>query len=295
MPTKPADEYKSKLLDRLRQISRGASAPLGFSRAAEISTPAMIVVAVLPRNDPSLAEAAVRAGADAIALRLCGAGTDFLKETGGFAAEGPAIKEVVAALGDRAIVGVVIGSNGNMTSDELTEAAGSGIDFLAMYPHVTPASFLDLSNVGRLAILDQQGGNAVRGINELSIQAVLFRTERPPDSPSEMTVLDVASFRGAADGIHRPLVAFPSWRLKPTDLEVLKNAGIEGVALVGPDPDANAEAVEAAVRPYREVVTRLGKPTGRRVALADPAVILPRAALGTGGGIEEDDDDEGEE
>ena len=32
----------------------------------------------------------------------------------------------------------------------------------------------------------------------------------------------------------------------------------------GPEPDATAESVESAIRPYREVVTRLGKPVGRR-------------------------------
>ena len=179
MPNKATETSKSKLLDRLRLISRGASTPLGFGRAAEVSAPAMLIVAVLPRNDLALAEAAIRAGADAIAFRLCGAGTDLLKETGDVAAEGAAIREAVAAIGDRAVVGVVVGSNGTASSEELSSLASSGIDFLAMYPHLTPASFLELSTVGRLAILDQQGGSVARGINELSIQAVLLRTERP--------------------------------------------------------------------------------------------------------------------
>src|SRR5579883_1813710 len=100
MSAKPAEGYKSKLLDRLRQISRGAAAPIGFGRAAEPSPPAMLLVAVLPRNDVSLAEAAVRAGADAVAFRVCGVGTDILKETGGVEAEGQAIADAVAAIGD---------------------------------------------------------------------------------------------------------------------------------------------------------------------------------------------------
>jgi hypothetical protein len=253
----------------------------------------MLLVAVLPRNDVSLAEAAVRAGADAVAFRVCGVGTDILKETGGVEAEGQAIADAVAAIGDRAAFGVIIGSNGSINRDDLARLATLGIDFLAMYPHLTPASFLELTSVGRLAILDSQGGNVVRGINDLSIQAVLMRAERPPDSPAGMTVLDVAAIRGAADGIHRPLIAFPAWQLAPDDLEVLKNAGIEAVALVGPAPDATAEVVESSIRPYRELVSHLGRPTGRRVALAEPAVILPRMAPAIGGDAEEDDEDDG--
>jgi hypothetical protein len=108
-----------------------------------------------------------------------------------------------------------------------------------------------------------------------------------------MTVLDVATFRAAADGIHRPMVAFPSWKVATGDVEILKNAGIEGLALVGPEPDATPEALEAAIRPYADVVARLGKPVGRRVALAEPSVILPRvAAPSTDAESDEPDEDD---
>jgi hypothetical protein len=277
MPTQAADTFKSKLIERLRATSRGAPSPIGFGRVSESTVPAVLLLAVLPRNEVALAEAAVAAGADAVAMRLCGAGTELLKETGDLAAEEQAIKDTMAAVASRAIVGIVIGSNGSLTAAQLSQTGKLGVDFVAAYPHLTPANFLELADVGRLAIIDQQGGNSVRGINDLSIQAVLLRTERPHDSPAEMTVLDVASCRGAADGIHRPVVAFPSWKIVPSDLEVLKNAGIEGVALVGPEPEATAELVEASIRPYRDVIGRLGKPVGRRSALSEPSVILPRA------------------
>ncbi len=293
MPDQAADSFKSKLIERLRQTSRGAPSPIGFGRVTESSVPALFLLAVLPRNEVALAEAAVSAGADAIALRLCGAGTDLLKETGDYATEEQNVKDVVAAVGSRAIVGLVIGSNGNMTISQLTGLGKLGADFVAAYPHLTLAQFLELTDVGRLAIIDQQGGNAIRGINDLSIQAVLVRTERPSDSPAEMTVLDVAAFRGATDGIHRPMLAFPSWKIIPQDLEILKSCGIEGVALVGPEPDATAELVESTIRPYREVVKRLGKPVGRRSALSEPAVILSRVVQNVeDDGGESDEDDE---
>ncbi len=291
MPTKAADESKSKLIERLRLTSRGAPSPIGFGRVAEVGPRAMFLLAVLPRNDQALAEAAIRAGADAVALRVCGAGTELLKETGDLAAEETVIRDTVAALRDRGIVGLVIGSNGSVSPADLTKVAEIGVDFVAAYPHLTPAHFLELTDTGRVAIVDQQGGGVARGINDLSIQAVLLRTERPGDSPSAMTVLDVATFRAAADGIHRPIVAFPSWKVSPDDVEILKNAGIEGIALVGPDPEATPETIAATVRPFTEVVGRLGKPMGRRVALAEPSVILPRVAAPVAG----DEAEEGEE
>jgi hypothetical protein len=292
MATRAPEAYKSKLVDRLRQISRGVSSPIGFSRVTETAPPAMLLIAVLPRNEVGLAQAAVRAGASAVAFRVYGAQTELLKETGDLAQEQAAIGEALAAIGDQAIVGVIVGSNGAVTSENVTTISELGIDFIAAYPHLTPASFLDLANVGRLAILDHQGGQLARGINELSVQAVLVRTERPPDSPLEMTVLDVASFRGAADGIHRPMIAFPSWKVTPADAEILKNSGIEALALVGPGPDADEQTIEDTIRPFAEAVRKLGKPSGRRVALTEPAVILPRMISPMGGDDESDEDDE---
>ena len=61
-----------------------------------------------------------------------------------------------------------------------------------------------------------------------------------------------------------------------------------------PDPEATPESVEDLVRPYADLVSRLGKPVGRRVALAEPSVILPRAAspLVESEADEEDEEDE---
>jgi cell division protein FtsZ len=73
----------------------------------------------------------------------------------------------------------------------------------------------------------------------------------------------------------------------------MANCGIEGVALVGPEPDASAELVESTIRPFRDVVKKLGRPVGRRSALSEPAVILSRVVQAPGDtGSEPDEDDE---
>lgn len=283
---------KSKLIERLKEISRGAPSPIGFGRAQQVAVPALLLVAVLPRNEPSLAEAAIRSGADAVALRIYGAATDLLQEAGDLSAEEARIKDTLAAVAGNAIVGLIIGSNGRVTPEDVSKSESLGLDFVAAYPQFTPANFLELSEVGRLAIIDQQGGQLARGINDLPIQSALVRIGRPNESPPEMTVLDVALSRAAADAIHRPILAFPSWKLAPSDLEVLRDAGVEGVALVGPAPDADVAAIEAGVRTYHEKVVQLGRPKGRRVALTNVPVALPKAAPAA---AEEGDDDEDED
>jgi hypothetical protein len=294
MSTRPGTAPKSKLVERLKEISRGSPAPIGFGRVAETTLPAMLIVAVIPRNEVALVEAAVRAGADAVALRIHGAATDLLASTGDLAGEEAAIAGALAAASSSAMIGVIIGSAGPVTPAEIDRLAGLGVDFIAAYPHLTPANFLELSDVGRLAVLDQTGGQLARGINDLSIHSAFVRTPRPIDSPREMTVLDVALTRAAADAIHRPIISLPSWDLRPPDLNVLRDAGIEAVALVGPRPDAEAAAVEEMVRVFHDAVARLGKPRGRRVALSEVPVVLPRVASSADASEEEEDEEDDE-
>jgi len=216
----------------------------------------------------------------------------LLHETGDLAAEETAIREIQKVVGDQAIVGLIIGSNGTVAPSELRKLDRLGVDYLAAYPHLISATFLELSDVGRLAVLDQQSGSLARGINDLSLQSAFVRINRPSDSPTFMTIADVAGNRAAADAIHRPIIAFPSWDLAPDDLEVLRDAGIEGVALVGPKPDADVDAVEQYIRPFRDVVKKLGKPAGRRAALTEAPPILPRVAPRVSDEDEEPDEDE---
>src|SRR5437867_3179495 len=99
MATKAPEAFKSRLVERLRLISRGVSSPIGFSRVSESAPPALMLVAVLPRNEVALAQAAIRAGATAVTFRVNGAQTDLLKETGDVAQEKAAIEEAIAAIG----------------------------------------------------------------------------------------------------------------------------------------------------------------------------------------------------
>lgn len=70
----------SKLISKLKEISRGTASPLGFGRLQARNVPAMLVVASLGRNDPALAEAAIAAGADALELHLHGRLSEFIKK-----------------------------------------------------------------------------------------------------------------------------------------------------------------------------------------------------------------------
>jgi methylmalonyl-CoA mutase cobalamin-binding subunit len=57
----------SRIVARLRDISKGTPAPFGFvGRAQARSVPAMLLLASLSKNDPELVTAAIEAGADAV-------------------------------------------------------------------------------------------------------------------------------------------------------------------------------------------------------------------------------------
>ena len=64
------ESTSSKLIAKLREISRGAVSPFGFGRAAAQQVPSLLILVSLPCNDAELARAAVAAGADGLVCHI---------------------------------------------------------------------------------------------------------------------------------------------------------------------------------------------------------------------------------
>src|SRR2546430_1131978 len=112
------DGFKSKLVEKLQTIAKGAPSQIGFGPVRKGDLSALILLAMLPRNDPALARAAIDNGIDAVALRLHGQAVDGLEETGDLAAERANVEAVREIVGDVPL-GVVVGTNGQISTADL--------------------------------------------------------------------------------------------------------------------------------------------------------------------------------
>ena len=306
------ESTSSKLIGKLREISRGAPAPLGFGRAQAQRIQSMLLLVRLGRNEVGLAEAAVAAGADGLVCHLYGSrggpsrggeagqgdeaasGPETQQQEvqfGGLAEERPNLEAILKVAGGRP-VGVAVGTAGATTTDELNELARMGIDFVAIHPQRAPATLLGIEALGHVVQLDREyPSGPLRGINELGIDAVELTIGRPENSLPQLTIHDLASFRQLIDSIRRPVLVPTVWAAQPGDLKFFHEVGVEALVLTPELLGEGPENVRARVAEYRQAIDNLPPPIGRGRALEGRRVVLPRVKVGAGGEEEEDDDE----
>lgn len=281
------ESTNSRLIARLREISRGTSSPLGFGRATAKTTRAMILVARLPKNDVALAKAALGAGADALVLQVCSEEKDC-QDFGSFAEEKPNVEAIVNAAGDRP-VGLTLGAAGELSSADVKEVVALGVDFVVSHPHRTTVDLLAVEELGHVARLGKDTSSGpLRGLNELNVDAMELATTRPENSLDGLTVHDLALYRQTLDGIRRPVILAPNWSVQPSDLKFFRDLGVEAVVLGPKILSGDRDEIAARVGEYSQQIAKLEPPVGRARALDGRQVVLPR--LKSQAQPEEDDD-----
>ena len=307
------ESTSSKLIGKVREISRGAPAPLGFGRAPAQRIQSMLLLVRLGRNEASLAEAAVAAGADALVCHLYGSrggpsrsgeasqgaeaapGPETQQQSEvqfrGLAEERPNLEAILKVARGRP-VGVAVGTAGTITMDDLNELARMGIDFVAIHPQRAPATLLGIEALGHVVQLDREyPSGPLRGINELGIDAVELTIGRPDNSLPQLTIHDLANFRQLIDSIRRPVLVPTAWAAQASDLTFFHGVGVEALVLTPELLGEGPENVRARVAEYRQAIDRLPPPIGRGRALEGRRVVLPQVKVQAGGEEEEDDDE----
>src|SRR5512137_366944 len=108
----------------------------------------MELIVSLPGNDLELAHAAAEGGADAVKVHMNvvhrASGLSF----GSFSEEMPRIRRITAECGVK--VGLMPGQQELPTIDELKSLIVEGLDFIDIYAHHLPASYLALGKMIRL-------------------------------------------------------------------------------------------------------------------------------------------------
>ena len=214
---------------------------------------------------------------------------------GGLDEERERLAEMVRAAGDRPL-GVVVGTNGELTSAELDELVKLGVDFVAVYPHRAPASLLKIEALGHIARLDPgYPGGPLRGLADLAVDAFAVSVGRPRESIGGFTVHDMASFRQLLETLQRPVMVASSWEIQSDDLPFFREQGVEALILTPLVLGESADSVREKVVEYHQAISALGPPLGRGRSQEGRRVLLPRVQGATEVpevGEDDDDDDE---
>lgn len=245
-----------KLLEKLRQVSRGSAQPLGFKTTASASkNPPMVLIACLA-GGPARAAAGVKESADAVLLK-----------------GGQSREKLVASLGEFPWGA----SLEQATEEELTQLKGEGCDFLVFDAAKAPPAVLLEEEMGKIVEIDPSlADGLIRAIDQLPIDAVLIGGE-----PS-LSVHRLMLCQHVANLMHKPLIALAPLDVSKEDLEVLRDVGMAGVAVT-----VEEEAKEELLR-LRQTIDAL-PPSRRRRERAD--ALLPQLGQAEATQIEEEWDE----
>jgi len=200
----------SKLVDKLQNVSKSSTTPIGFHPSvSELRGPAMLLVAGLSGTQVKEAKIVADVNADA-GLTL---------------SEGPSariVKQMVEAVGDVPLGVFVKG----MSEERIDEVASLGCDFVVFDIRI-PAAVLQKEEVGKFLMIEPSLDQGfVRAINSLEVDGV-FISSRGEDSFVAVEHLLVC--RRFVELLEKPVImALPSFVTK-AELTSLWQAGVEAV------------------------------------------------------------------
>lgn len=207
----------------------------------------------LPKNDPALAEAAVKAGARCLKVHVnChhyASDTHFHS----WSKEKAVIKEILATIGEVPL-GIVTGETAQPSRQDLEEICESGIDFWDLFCRFTPPEYLELPKLGRMVAIDSSWEPwLVESLHALGVN-VIESSIIPRDLyRSPLNLEDVARYRRLAQSSSMPILIPTQKDIRPHQVGALKKAGAAGITIgavvtgleVGSLQDATTEFAEA--------------------------------------------------
>jgi len=184
----------------------------------------------LPRNDPSLAEAAREGGADALKVHVNvghrASGTSF----GSVAQEREAIQQIQAV---GLPVGIVPGEPGRITRSEVEAVAALGMEFCDVYLGAAPAWYVDACQpaAAMVAAGPEESPEHLQHLAGLGIAAIEASCAPPEAYGSPLPLSRVTEIATLRQRSGLPIIVPTQHAIEPDDLGTLARAGMHGLLI----------------------------------------------------------------
>jgi hypothetical protein len=213
----------------------------------------------LPKNDPALAKAAIKAGADALKVHIHihheASGTHF----GSLAEEKAALQEILACGLPTAIV---VGAGEAVASrEEMAEIQEMGFEAFDAYAHHLPAWMFELTGMAKMvAVDDSYTAKSLSDLEQMGMD-ILEAAVVPHAGYGEPLMLsDLTHYCALRESAKVPIVIPTQRKIQPEEVPQLfrvcrPNALMIGAIVTGTEPDTISEATAA----FKQALGRIGK------------------------------------
>ena len=211
----------------------------------------------LPKNDPALAEAAVKAGARCLKVHVnC---HHFASDTrfGSWKEEKTVISEILSVMGDVPL-GIVTGEAQQPSEADLEEICDSGIDFWDLFCRYTPPEYMELPKLGRMVAIDSSWEPwLVESLHALGVH-VIESSIIPRDLyRSPLNLEDVARYRRLAQCSPMPILIPTQKAVLPKQVGSLQKAGAAGITIGAVVTGLEVQSLAEATAAFSEAISKL--------------------------------------
>lgn len=207
----------------------------------------------LPKNDPALARAALRAGARGLKVHInvehFASGTHF----GTLEEERAALTEICGlAKQHGANVGIVPGASGNFASEaDFAELAQIGIDYFDAYPSDAPAWTLTQTHLDvMLAAYHGCNFEEFATLEEMGMELCEASILPHEEYGKPLTALDLARYSYLDELLSVPIIVPSQKKVVPADIPALQKTGARGLLIGAIVTGREESTLEAAVRAF---------------------------------------------
>lgn len=212
------------------------------------------VIAALPRNDLSLARAALEGGAQAVKVH-CNVWHRASGNTFGTFAENRAfLRELIALCGEVPVGLVPGGADAYITAEERLELEEMGLSFFSSYAQYVPCHMLDSTRLAKMVAIGADYTQNTLDAVRASVIDVLECSIQPGENyGTSMNYADLLRYSDIAAKTAKPCVVPTQRQIRPEEVRHLAAAGCKavmiGAIVMG---DAQPEDVKRAASAFRE-------------------------------------------
>ena len=217
---------------------------------ALLSEKSFLFLAALLANRADLAAAAEEGGADALVVSA-GASDFGANRFGNFELEEEGIRTVTSTVSIP--VGLYLGDNIHLDSEEWERVIDANIDFLIMFAHQMPISVLSDERVSKFAAIGS--GYVIEQVRALSkdpnIDALVAALTPSQAVAQDMTALDLGTLRLLVELSEKPVLNLLQKIVEPRFLPILVRTGCRGVIFNSLTLGSSVESVKLVLADYR--------------------------------------------
>ncbi len=216
------------------------------------------LVMSLPRNDPALAEAAWKNGADVVKVHVNVKHHASQTLFGTFEEERSAIEAMLSHA--KGPMGIVLGAEGAAAEQTLPLAVACGFDFLSLYGHHTAPRVLAADGISKMIAPDYTWADwEIEGLQAVGADILEASVMHPDSYGQPLSARELIRYQHLSRLSQLPIVVPTQRAIRPDEIASLRSCGVKSLMIGAVVTGKDAQSIGDAVAAFRRSIDEMRK------------------------------------